>query len=327
MFQDRDATIWFGDGKTAPDSVKVPLSRLDRLEAVQRARTISVVGFEDNTPLICALYRYKKRHRDDLTLRVGTPAIFATKPKHKLTHTVLAGMAELYSMPSSLGGWHEVTEKDYHAYNTCALLPAVLAMKSPMKQATTAARIIEKHPTFKALSFLPGYVPVATMRVLARITDPRWYVDPRFPDRLARLMNYLGIHERNMDFSLEPDSRRYNWEAAENCFQAWTETQANQTAEDLILARRDPRWFLERRYREHVTDAGTGTPRGNLRATAMFISFIRAVWLDEVSTGSELFVPSYFFTRTGERVAAIDSSGFTANAYTAHAQLFDKANN
>lgn len=169
--------------------------------------------------------------------------------------------------------WVRVTARDAAAFALTGLLDA--GAESQVLEA--AAR---RHPAWAAVSFVPGFDVQSAYRVLAAITEPRWFCDPNRPDRLARLNAYLGFSGR---------ARR--------------EVQAFR-AEDVLRL-----WYYPTKYAPLASQflwrafvEARGGQRGRLVASRKLLRFIHSIWLDTV-TDSEVFDPKVFFANHGDEAA------------------------
>lgn len=289
LFADSCNVVWFGTSKEQGKAHVSELSIADFLKNgwVQTAERIRLLGCPSNARLICALYedRLTDPTRSSPIIQIGTPTAIPADARNDPPRIITA-MDEL-RLPSSCGGWHELTEHDYAAYS--------LAVHSQGQTSSTAImELLERHPAYPAVSFIPTFSPLDAAKLLSEILDPRWFVDPIKPDRTSRLRNYLGMRIdiiEKMFTETAPNARQAR---AHLVFKSWA---AGEHAED--AAEDAPGSFLMRVIRDAQT-----RDKGLLKACIRYISFIRGVWLDQIANkGRTLFVPEYFFANKEEAEA------------------------
>jgi hypothetical protein len=180
----------------------------------------------------------------------------------------------------SLGGWRELTEKDYV---TCALTGAL--SKSGGKKNKLTERLLRAHPVWPAVSFLSDASIEAVCRLVCEIFDPRWHVDPAKPDARKRYLTTFGLGQhglKNIGFILGSEAQPMpKVELAKLVLDAWT--GGNYTAPPTEEI--NPQRFL---WRIAIKDGG-GT-KGLTRACQVFLNFLYDVWLDNLTPARQFSV-------------------------------------
>jgi len=178
----------------------------------------------------------------------------------------------------SVGGWHQLTEKDYVTFALIAEFEQAGGQCTSLVE-----RFLRVHPAWPALSFLPDLSKVAACRLLTAIVDPRWHVDPHKPDRDARLRSFLGLGGNGLEVvqSLLMGEPSLDWPRrvarAKDVLDTWTGGDYTPPPQDVV----GPSGFLWRVY-YGVAEAKDGY-RGMLRACHVFLRFLRSVWLDSLT--------------------------------------------
>ena len=269
------------------------------------AEKLRILGLPQNAGLIVELCQ--ALGSDISKLELGTPAFCRTL---QLTDPadILRGMSRIDGLPPSLGGWHRATHHDLAANR---LIQAVGDKDLPR------SGLLEQHPAFTAISFIPNYSRMDAEHLLASIGDPRWFVDLAHPERTAKLRSWLGLHAEVITslWNCDPEGlEKYR----PVIYKAWSllDTWTGAAREVPSYPELDqPGHFVWRRFCEFPREP----IRGALRASAYFLSFVCEVWLDALSP-QELFVPKYFFTRAGVNTAIVDQDGSVAVAFRDHCQ-------
>jgi hypothetical protein len=264
---------------------------------LQQADRVRLFGTADNAALICALHHQKKCDPKSApgSIQVGSP-IVCSHDRLKDPDYAIRQMETLYGRTGSCGGWHEVTTADYISY---ALAREI--KKTGGEFSDVVAKLLPEHPAWPALLFIPTLSAADAAKMLGTIIDPRWYIDTASPDRLSKMRCYMGLFEKNMRClaaGLETN-RGIAFDRARSVYRAWccgvnTDKATNGS----------PGSFLMRKLVNEKTKS-----RGMLKASTLFLSFVRDVWLDALTTDRTLFVPKHFFRDNAE-----------AAAYTKHAR-------
>lgn len=311
VYVDSSGGIWFGDGKGKAKSSNVSATEFAASDICQNADKIRLLGLPSNATLIEELCARGTANDDLARVEIGTP-LFCRTLQQTTPDEVISGMERLDGISPSLGGWHKASAHDAIIYR---LIRAVVY------GGVSREKLLEAHPAYPAISFLPGFSRPDAEFLLALIGDPRWYIDLSRPGRTAKLRSYLGLRTPILLHVWDgiPDDKE---QFGTTIYRTWhlvdTWTGGKREAPGLPALDR-PNNFLWRRFCEFEDPI-----RGAMRASALFVSFLREVWLDAISP-QELFVPEYFFSRTGPEVAAVDQDGSVAQAYREHRQQQMKA--
>lgn len=250
----------------------------DRLTGplLKSAKQISMLGNRSNADLICAVFESHPQLIADRRLRLGTPAVCSADDWESLPKLWLR-FEQLATMSASIGGWHVATDHDYRAYDLVRKYHRASAAKRFTRECRAS---LAAHPAWAALSFITPLDGWSAAGLLATIIDPRWYVDPRYPNRRAKLRSFLGLTQKNLQFRPRLDTR-YG-ERAYMTAKTWDGYASKPSNEAGTFL-----WRIVGR---------TGyNAKGRLRACAAFINYLTENWLTAI-TGLELFVPDYFFT-------------------------------
>ena len=306
LFTNDEGVVWCRDDTRRASPVEQPLEELLCSDAVLSAGRIRVLGFPSNASLICGLWERMSenptRHPalPDISaeVSVGTPAVCSPVGYREDPDVVFRQMQSLSSVPASLGGMRPLTRYDYLSYSL---------VESLQEGDLPDIEEVAWHPAWPAVSFvldaihplprqqqqkvrcvdnskwmdLPAYP--AALNVLASIMDPRWFVDWQHPDRLSRLKMYMGITPKHIRNAWQEASGSGSRDArARSVLGAWTNGERS-------LPKSGANRFL-----------WEGTAAGEdvlaLRASGMYLNFVRSVWLNNMRQDNRtLFVPEYYF--------------------------------
>jgi hypothetical protein len=322
MHTAKDGLVWYVDGGRGAINTHAPIE--DFLEDVtcQRARHVRMVGSPGNARALCAMYK-RKRAGQLLRLEVASPAVIGrTRAERDDPRLMLVRIRDSAAdgLNAALGGWHEFGFTDYPAY-------AIAACDEFDGQAPGVdefrVEILQAHPAWPALSFIPHLDLSKLAKLLGVILDPRWYVSLRSPrrgndiipyhDDAAKLHAYLGLDPRTMAGAFGLCAESGSTDRCRLVVETWS---SGGLPEEPWRAGN----FLWRRYSRE-----DGTLKAALRASQLFIDYLRLVWLDAIycdrtkrqpaAPGKRpvqegLFAPDHFFQYEEE-----------ATAYTKHREL------
>jgi len=310
-----DGKVWYIRGAGMPEPSHVSVDEFLEGPVARSADHFRLVGSHSNAVLITKLFHLKQK---DLisSVEVATPLVCVTEAERRNPEAMLARM-RLCSQPPSKGGFHEVTENDYRSY---ALSVEVLkAAKHGAATSKQALRLLNSHPAWKALSFITSLDPAHVAGLISYIRDPRWFIDPCYPDRLGKLEASLGLNPKTQAgvAGVAPKWRHHQrcslvlrcWkndakipEVKEN-FELVTPLPV-PSCHQIGLAPYDFAW------RVWGNRMGIGLPNvepnpvlADLRASQRLIAFLRHTWLSELYLDSQavpemqapLFRPRDFF--------------------------------
>lgn len=302
----KTARLLYGTGQAIASPWKDSLEELFRSPWFMGAENIRVLGSRGHAELICKLYEYKAQASAPYRILLGSEMLVKTD---KDIGDTFQQMLEL-SAPSSVGGWHEMTTHDYTIYRM------ISSLHEAQGRVTNLVHLLYKaHPAFPALSFIPTLNENSAALLLGVITDPRFRMNPKWPDRMARLRTYLGIDEargvRHARAFLAgvriPGDKAVR---ASMLFDCWANEFLAIRHSDRISARD----FLHRVTFNKKMDDATAL----LRSSQVFIRFLVSVWLDNLTPARlynprgriiqregqgycpTLFVPEHFFKHPDE---------------------------
>jgi hypothetical protein len=290
--------VWTIEGDTQPDQTGYDVERYVA-ELPDRPTRIRVIACRENADLIAQLYR-RQRVDGTVSVQVGRPPsvqwadIRRDGPGH-----VLLNMRQFEAGAPSMGGWHDMTDRDYPSYAMASLLG-----HGPV-DTRHLMDLLDTHPAWDALSFIPHLDRRKVATLLARILDPRWFVDPEEPDSSGRLNNFLGL------IPSQPATKR------KLAMSAWI-------PQDLDPDRVSPGAFLLR-YCDSLGNAKDPL----VRTTRRFVAFLRYTWTDAMAARPRLkpgtyrhdqglFIPEYFFRDAIEAGAFRDHMAARAGLIDTH---------
>jgi hypothetical protein len=276
-----------------------------------------MVGSTYNARALCLMYERKKRG-ELVHLEVASPAVVGrTRAERDDPVLMLVRIRDSAAdgLNPAMGGWHEFDDADYPAY----ALAASDIYDDPRLSEVVQFReeMLTAHPAWPGLSFLEHLDLGKLVQLLGVILDPRWYVSLRtrqgndfvpYNDDAAKLNAYLGLDPRTMAGVLGYCGESGSAAWCRLVIETWMGRSAPTPEEQLR-----PGCFLWRRYRRE-----DGPIKGALRASQMFVDYLRLVWLDALycdHTGRRpaargkrplregLFAPDHFFSH-GEEAAA-----------------------
>lgn len=252
----------------------------DFLQGVPDGSVVRILGLPSNAELITSCYAYAQTHAG-YSLQLASPLMCANASERANPEVVIYRMRQC-RLHSSLGGWHVADVNDYASYR----LVHHLSADAPLAQLQV---LLDSHPAYTAMRFVPTLNVKYAARVLGDIVDPRWFVSLDNPTRLSRLKNYLGLSPRFVGLARQGiiDERK-----AARCFNILAAWQGVDTTN---VDMRDPANFLWRRWADNGGDA-----KGDLRASQAFVTYVVRTWQHElVNTGNsrkiDMFLPESFF--------------------------------
>lgn len=309
--------VWTLRGCEHPASTRCNVADAIGGNLLDSKDTVRVVGTRENAELILKLYEYLSLG-GIRSLQLVTPLVCSTAADRRRPEAVLYHMRRFNKSPS-LGGYHEATKDDFVAY----ALAVELDNCDGDSLTECASRLLDEHPAWRHMTFIPDLHKVECAKLLATILDPRWYIDLCKPDRGAKLEAYLGLNPKTQDcVTSRLDGPRWRHHArctlVADCwfsldmFDAVNETYDKYGIKD--FGRLDecglrPGDFLWRIWGTHM-----GVPWSNklcdhvkaqLRASQKFVNFIRLTWLAQLYSSCDyvdasLFRASDFFPHVVE---------------------------
>jgi hypothetical protein len=266
---DPQGLVWWGDARDAAESTCMGAEEFAASGLPMEAGAVRLLGTVANAPLIEAL----GRHHPDLRVYLGSPLKAPLDGRHD-PECVLSRLR------NDTGGWHRLNEAAWQAYRVTARVAACGVDAE-------AVELFKAHPAYAAASFVPGHDVVAACRLAAAVVDPRWFTDPRRPDRVSRVATFLGVNPSNAQARYEGTGGGRHAARFSDVLGAWYDRPG------LPVKPTGPSAFL---WRVHA--AAGGGPKGLLKASRCYLRFLVSVWSDRThGRGEGLFDADLFFSR------------------------------
>lgn len=279
---DNSGRVWYSDGVGPPQNSEKNHEEFLRSAVINKlSAQVRLLGVSNNADLIVELFK-RRQQKEIADVQVAGPNGCVADLIDPV-HTLLK-MRSINLSPSC-GGWHSMTPIEYATYVLLSEL-----QKNQFSFGLESATFFRLNPMHKFLRFIPAINDAACAMLLATIIDPRWYVDARMPDRSSKIELFLGltpkVQRRVSDSKIIVSKKReIRCATVLNCWKT-------RKPEDVDFTH--PQEFLYRVWRA----AGEGAA-GDLRASQMFVRYIRLNWLDLLDTRrgkrDGIFVPSRFF--------------------------------
>lgn len=279
-----DGVVWYGTDQQMATCSRKTVDEFILSSTFRQARLVRVVGLPHNAEMVEKLYQAHlvAGLPEAVPIQVGSPS---TAP-HKNPVASLSAMWRASVDRTSLNSyWATVNANDYASF---ALTASAHREGRIGDKSLHTARY---HPAWPAVSFVWKYDPVAAIKLLLDIGDPRWFRHPVKPNRLSKLYSYLGLNLPNIRVMCEESDRPGpNIERASNVVQVW------RSSPDSYAEAKQPRAFLDRVEISHKDLA-----HGALAASRKLVRFVREVWIANRSTDPEVqFFPDKFFSKKDE---------------------------
>lgn len=253
--------VWGAAGRDIPTQLHSSECEAVDVISQQSDMHVRLLGMAQNASLIVRLADLVE-HRGDGRLEVASPLLCDTQQERQDPEIAVGRMRQC-RVAASLGGWHVVTEDDRTIYE----MVVASKQRDNTISGTSLGELFSKHPLSRYLSFVETLDELNAAKLVAEITDPRWYVDRANPSRVSRLQSYLGLTPKNFEKlvvrKIKPNTPALR--RAELAYAAWS-----------AAPRRDAQNtsnFVVERY----TFAGGGHI-GALRATQVFICYLARTW-------------------------------------------------
>jgi len=287
---DEAGLVWTARADQSP--VRTSLTVAEFVNHAPLFGTVRVLGSPRHCSLLCRLHQAALQSGNNFKLEVASPHLVS--PQATLSQTVLA-VTNSPRTPPSLGGWHAFTDLDMASYSL-----RLICQRGGEQDAWLLA-VLRTHPAWRLVQFIPTLDPLSFARWLAEVLDPRWYVSEHSPDSTSRLEQFLGLRpdvQRRLLRGGRTNNATLRCQLTRKC---WLPSDVSLTGQ---LDIEDPRNFLFRVLGSQMhRDAAVGL----VRASQTFTRYVRAVWLNAMSTGTnhegELFSPEQFFKTETEQVA------------------------
>ena len=291
LHTDRYNYVWLGRGGEVCQHLALPTSAIAALDEVKEARSVRIMGSAANAGLIRDLYLARAAHSEAAVAQVQiggfTSCAFGCQ---YLRAGVVLDRMQPGGAAASVGGWHAMSAYDYAVYAIIDLMT-----RKQGDYWSLVDELLPLHPAWPAISFLPKIKPRSFVQLLVEITDPRWHIDPCFPDSCRELYRYLGLTDAVVRaVILKKSQSSVRVQRAKLVFGALAECRVM------------PAWFRSLAARSN------NLRRDKCQRGCLLVSFIRDVWLHYVNPScQELFIPKYFFpdkitaSRYEEHVASL----------------------
>jgi len=221
---------------------------------------VRLLGTHGNARLLTRLYPQLVEMKK-ARVEVASPRRCVADPEELSDpERVLWRMRQLRLAPV-LGGWHPLSKVDLPAYSIAA------EIANADGKATSSMRFLTHHPAYARWRFIPNLHHESVAMLIAMVLDPRWFVDPKRPNRLARLRSYLGILSRYASGNVKTPRDIARRDRFCTVLRAW-KGQAPSSA-----GYERPENFLWRRWR-----AAGGGVKGDLLATRAFLVYFIRNW-------------------------------------------------
>lgn len=281
LHTDCDGTVWFADGTRIPVTSGICAQEFVKsLNSREGRLYVRMVGSHANARLITMLHR---RCQAAGLLEVVSPLICGTASERTTAAVSLYRMRQC-NLPSSLGGWHRITDLDYPAY------AMIRQFQDDNEYNDHVLALLKCHPAWHDLKFVSTMSAEWAAWLLTFIIDPRWYIDRQYPDRISKLQAYLGLTPKIMARVADGDHAAGAASRCRAVLGSWYDLGPPEDVEY-----ESPGNFLWRIY-----NSAGGGPRGMLRASQKFIVYLRQTWLQAISGRAELFMPEMLFKRPEE---------------------------
>ena len=317
MHTAKDGLVWYVDGGHGAINTHAPIEDFLADAICQRARHVRMVGSAGNARALCAMYNRKLRG-ELLRLEVASPAVVGrTRAERDDPRLMLVRIRDsaVDGLNPAMGGWHEFGAMDYPSYalaacndcdaefRGCGRVPAGYAPQP----SSVASTVIHQLPGYAQTGEADGDHTRSSLVSFRCEHRCRGNDIIPYHDDAAKLHAYLGLDPRTMAGVLGLCDETG---AADRCrlvLKAWS----NEVPSAAELW--DPDYFLWRRYHREG-----GPIKGALRASQMFVNYLRLVWLDALycdrakgqpaAPGKRplregLFAPDHFFSQRSEATA------------------------
>lgn len=292
LHTDARGVLWYAkDGERATTFGEEPAKFL-RLPWLRQVARIRLLGALPNVRLLLELFQSLDRGATFAVL-VGGPRVCPTAVPSDRPDLILQQLI-ISALPSSKGGWHQLSPREQPVY---ALMHALSSNADEAELST----LLQQHPAWPALSFVPGCSLPHAARMVSRIVDPRWYVSITKPDSRKPLYRFMGLDDAYVKMALGQPYASVQGVAqrAKLVLDSWASGVRAPEGDAMFL----PENFIWRACQTHSDPV-----KSLVRGSRKFLAFVRDVWLHSLAPAQrELFVPEYFFGSPDE-----------ARAYKAH---------
>ena len=278
-----DGVVWFGTDNGLGTCSRKTVDEFILSDVFRSARVVRVIGTHQNASLISKLYQAHlvAGLPEAVDVQVGSPAMAPYKNPVALLSAMWRASVDRTAVNSY---WATLNSNDYAAF-------ALMAAVNEHGVGDKAIHAARYHPAWPAVSFIWKFDPIAAIKLLVDIGDPRWFQHPVKPSRLSRLYAYLGLNLANVRVMCQDSTLPGpNIDRAVNVIHVW------RSATESYAEAKQPRAFLDRIEVSHKDLA-----HGALAASQRLIRFVREVWMANRSDDPEVqFLPERFFRHEDE---------------------------
>jgi len=270
LHTDQDGHVWLQAIGGEPVDCGPDTDGLVSQSEILEAEKICLLAGRYNATIITSLHSVRCQTGRPRTILLGNPWLLPGGDER--LETIFGRMDSLELAPS-LGGWRELTERDYVTYALAGVL-----QQSGGKLNNLAERLLRAHPVWPAVSFLGDANLEAACHLVCAVLDPRWHVDSTKPDARKRLLSRFGLGQggpRNVGYLMgfEQQAAKHS-DTAKLVLDTWTGGDYVPPRPDAI----DARGFLWR-----LAAKDSGGVKGMLRSCQVFLAFLHEVWLDNLT--------------------------------------------
>ncbi len=245
-----------------------------------------MIGCPENAHLTLGLY-WRQAKQQDGKVELCSPVACRSEAERYDPELTLLGMRR-FERTASTGGWHRMGPTDLPTY-------ALLAHAQKIgKFNKDSIKLLKVHPVWPALSFIPDMDLKNAAALVATIVDPRWFIDLKHPARGSKLRKYMGLDMKTLLGVLDKGPQQRLHDRCELVLSTWNKKGCKLIERPNNFLHRIARSFEEKDKPE----------LGLLRASQVFIEYLRLVWLAALGLGKKqseaLFVPEYFFKSPSE---------------------------
>jgi len=297
---DANGIVWCGQTNIRAFCTNMTQEEFTGRSLFRDAPRVRVLGVPANSELVIGAYLLRRKQTlgfSKHSIEIGSPMLCYSVKRMVDPVFVLQQLWQSDITANCVGTWHEMTATDYNTH----LLSQTLK-ENGGKFNEKAGHILKYHPAWTAISFIRDADLDAAAKLVCEIMDPRWYNHPQRPNRASRLFNYLGLTPENLlalRGLLHPHvlPKGHNWHRAEMVLNAW---RGNATSRGSI-ALDDPNNFLWR-----ISGGSGDDQQGVLKASRVFVQFIRLVWLQALAAKGRMVFDKGAFFRADTEVKAFD---------------------
>lgn len=215
-------------------------------------------------------------------LRLGPPACLRNASIDVDIGGVFSRMDYMREVPPSVGGWRYAIPADV---TTFAITEFVAdrpryqhgdLFEKQQQVSEQAMSLLSTHPAWPVLSFVHA-APLAAMRLIAAIHDPRWFVAVDSPDSTKTLCTHFGLGYRSSDRvqSLLRRSHDEKLQPLGLVLATWAKFRSGA-----VVSRRAPPFVYPWPCAEA---AAAAQPDAVATACRVFLRMLNKVWLDNLT--------------------------------------------